>query len=304
MLTELQSVSGPVRVAELGVVMPHEHTFIDLLREYRGDGLINDPQLVAQELSAYRAAGGSTLVDCTSRGLHPEPLLNRRVAAESGVNVIMGTGYYRRPYLDEAWLLSTPLDDVAALLIRDLSEGIGDSGVRAGIIGEIGCDREITPAEEVSFRAAARAHHATGATITTHAARWPVGLAQLDVLESEGVPAGRVIIGHCDMVPDPAYHVALAERGAWVQMDTIQAGPEYYLERTVRAIHALVAAGFGERILLSQDVCLASHFVATGGSGYGYLLRDFLPRLEASGLPPDTVRRFVTDNPARALSGA
>ena len=176
--------------------------------------------------------------------------------------------------------------------------------MRAGIIGEIGCDRELTPAEDKSFRAAARAHHATGLTITTHAARWPVGLAQLDLLESEGVDPGRVIIGHADTVPDRDYHLRLAQRGAWVQFDTIQAGNDYYLGRTVAAVRALVDAGFGDRILLSQDVCLASHLEACGGSGYSFVLRVFLGRLEKSGLPSDLARSFVTENPARAISGA
>jgi predicted metal-dependent phosphotriesterase family hydrolase len=301
--TTLQSVTGPLPVDKLGVVMPHEHTFIDLLKEYRADGLINDPELVRDELARYRAAGGSTIVDVTTRGLQPQPELTRRVSLESGVTVIMGTGFYRRPYLDEDWFERHSDDELADLLIRDIREGIDGSGVRAGVIGEIGCDRVVTPLEQRSFRAAARAHLETGLTITTHAARWPVGLPQLDLLASEGVPAGRVIIGHCDMVPDRAYHLALAERGAWVQFDTIGPGPDYFLERTVRAIRALVEGGFGERILLSHDVCLVSNFEACGGSGYSYILRSFLGRLEASGLPPDLLRRLVTDNPARALSG-
>jgi predicted metal-dependent phosphotriesterase family hydrolase len=284
--------------------MPHEHTFIDLLREYRGDGLINDPELVRDELVRFRDAGGATIVDCTTRGLHPEPLLNRRVAAESGVNIVMGTGFYRRPYLDEDWFARSPVDDVARVLIEDIEQGIEGTDVRAGLIGEIGCDREITPSEEKSFRAAARAHHATGLTITTHAARWPVGVAQLDLLEAEGVAPGKIIVGHSDTVPDRGYHHALAERGAWVQFDTIQAGPAYYLERTVTAVRALVDAGFSDQILLSQDVCLASHLEACGGSGYSFVLRTFLDRLQGSGLPAPMVRSFVTDNPARALSGA
>lgn len=296
-------MTGPVPVGQLGVVMPHEHTFIDLLREYRGDGLINDPELVRDELLRFRAAGGTTIVDCTTRGLQPEPALNRRVAQESGVNVVMGTGFYRRPYLDEEWFARTPLDEVADTLIRDIEEGIDGTGVRAGIIGEIGCDRHLTPAEEKSFRAAARAHLATGLTITTHAARWPVGLAQLDVLESEGVNPGRVIVGHSDTVPDRNYHLRLAERGAWVQFDTIQAGNDYYLSRTVAAIRALVDAGFGDRVLLSQDVCLVSHLEACGGSGYSFVIRVFLAQLERV-IPASLARSLVTDNPARALSGA
>jgi predicted metal-dependent phosphotriesterase family hydrolase len=303
-LSTIQSVSGPVPVAELGVVMPHEHTFIDLLREYRGEGLINDPELVRDELVRYRTAGGMTIVDCTSRGLNAQPALTRRVADESGVTIIVGTGFYRRPYLDEEWFAASSVDEIADVLIADIRDGIDGSGVRAGIIGEIGCDREITPPEEKSFRAAARAQQETGLTITTHAARWPVGLAQLDVLESEGVQAGRVIVGHCDMVPDRDYHRAVAQRGAWVQFDTIQPGPEYFLERRVRAITALVEAGFADHILLSHDVCLVSNFEACGGSGYSYILRDFQHRLTAAGLPPATVEAFLTTNPARALSGA
>jgi predicted metal-dependent phosphotriesterase family hydrolase len=303
-LTALESVSGPVAIDQLGVVMPHEHTFIDLLLEYRGDGLINDPELVRDELVGYREAGGTTIVDCTSRGLRPQPLLNRRVAAESGVIVIMGTGFYRRPYLDEDWLASSTADEVAEVIIRDATQGIDGTDVRAGVIGEVGCDREITPPEEKSFRAAARAHHATGLSITTHAARWPVGLAQLDVLEQEGVPPERVIIGHCGLVPDRGYHRALAERGAWVQFDTIQPGNPYFLERDLKSIHALVEAGHADRVLLSHDVCLVSHMAACGGFGYSYILREFLGRLEATGLPAGMVRDFVTRNPAHALSGA
>jgi phosphotriesterase-related protein len=170
------------------------------------------------------------------------------VAQQSGVNV---TGHRLLP---PALLTRTGSSatghDIAELLIRDISVGIADTGVRGC---EIGWDREMSAAEEKSFRAAARAHLETGVTISTHAARWPVGLPQLDLLESEGVPAARVIVGHCDMVPDRAYHRALAERGAWVEFDTIQAGNEY-TQRTLRSIHELVAAGFAERILLSQDV--------------------------------------------------
>lgn len=170
-LTHVQSVTGPVAVADLGVVMPHEHTFIDLLREYRANGLVNDPELVAAELSRYCEAGGRTIVDCTSRGLRPQPAMVRRAALDSGVTVIMGTGFYRRPYLDEDWFAGHSVDEIAQVILEDIREGIDGSGVKAGVIGEVGCDREITPPEEKSFRAAARAHLETGLTITTHAAR-------------------------------------------------------------------------------------------------------------------------------------
>ncbi|MBX3032023.1 MAG: phosphotriesterase [Chloroflexi bacterium] len=303
-LTEVTSVLGPVAPESLGVTMPHEHTFLDVMREYRGDGLVHDAALVAADLREYASLGGRTIVDVTSRGLRAQPALLPALARDTGVTIIAGTGFYRHPFLDEAWFDRHSTDEVADVIIRDIRDGIDDTGVRAGIIGEVGCDRHLTPVEERSFRAAARAHHATGLTITTHAGRWPVGLPQLRLLRSEGVEPHRVIIGHCDMVLDQGYHRAIAEAGAWVQLDTIQAAPDHVLDRTVAAIRALVDAGFEDRVLLSQDICLVSQFRAMGGSGYGYILREFAGRLRRAGIGEATLERLLVTNPARALTGA
>jgi phosphotriesterase-related protein len=303
-LTELMSVTGPVAPSELGVTLPHEHTFLDVIREYRGEGLVHDPALVEAELIDLRAAGGRTLVDCTSRGLKPEPARVREAAERSGVTIILGTGFYRHPFLDEAWFDAHSTDEVADLIVRDIREGIDDTGVRAGVIGEIGCDRYLTPAEERGFRAAARAHHETGLTITTHAARWPVGHAQLDLLASEGVHPARVIVGHCDLVPDMGYHRAIAERGAWVQLDNVNGGAPYRIAWLLETIRALDAAGFSDRLLLSQDICLTSMFRTLGGPGYAYLLREFVPLLRSEGFDDAWIERVLVENPARALTGA
>lgn len=303
-LTEVTSVLGPVAPDSLGITMPHEHTFLDVMREYRGDGLVHDATLIAADLSEYASLGGRTIVDVTSRGLRPQPARLPALARETGVTIVAGTGFYRHPFLDEDWFDRHSTDEVADLLIADIRVGIDDTSVRAGIIGEIGCDRYLTPAEERSFRAAARAHLETGLTITTHAGRWPVGIPQLRLLREEGVVPGRVIIGHCDMVLDQTYHLAIAEAGAWVEFDTIQADTDHVLDRTVAAIRALVDAGYEDRILLSQDVCLVSQFRAMGGSGYGYILREFRGRLQAAGIGEATIERFMVTNPARALTGA
>lgn len=264
------TVRGPVEASALGMVLPHEHVFIDLLREYRGVGLLADEALAIEELARFGAAGGTTLVDCTSEGLGRRPEALRRVSEATGVAIVMGAGHYRRPYLDEARIDAMSVDELAESIVRDLELGVGDTGIRAGIIGEIGCDRTISAVEERVFRAAARAHRRTGATITTHAARWPVGDAQLDLLAEEGVDPGRVIIGHCDMVPDPDYHLRLARRGAWVQFDTVQGAHAFDTQRRLAWIATLVEAGYGHRPLLSQDVWLTSDLAAgTGCSSRG-----------------------------------
>lgn len=303
-MTDVMTVLGPVAAATLGVTLPHEHVFIDLLREYRGNGLLNDEALAQRELEAFRAAGGSTLVDCTSEGLGRDPLALRRASRASGVNIVMGSGFYRRPYLDEALVDSLSVDVLADRIVRDLDVGVGETGVRAGIIGEIGCDRSISAPEERVFRAAARAHRRTGVAITTHAARWPVGLAQLDLLAEERVDPGRVIVGHCDMVPDPAYHAALARRGAFVQFDTIQGENAWDTDRRLRWIRALLDAGHERQVLLSHDVCLRTDLSTYGGPGYTYLLVRFRELLISAGLTEATLTTLLVDNPRRALTGA
>jgi phosphotriesterase-related protein len=300
----VMTVRGPLPATELGMVLPHEHVFIDLLREYRGTGLLADEPIAIEEVTRFREAGGSTLVDCTSEGIGRRPDALRRVAEASGVAIVMGSGHYRRPYLDEPAIDARSVDELADTIVRDLEEGVGESGIRAGIIGEVGCDRVISAVEERVFRAAARAHRRTDTTITTHAARWPVGEAQLDLLAEEGVDAGRVIIGHCDMVPDPTYHLRLARRGAWVQFDTVQGLHEVDTARRLQWIAALVDAGFERRLLLSHDVCLTSDLAAYGGPGYAYLLTGFRDRMLEAGFPESLLTTLFVDNPRRALTGA
>jgi phosphotriesterase-related protein len=300
---DVMTVLGPVPAEDLGTTLPHEHVFLDLVREYRGDGLLNDPVLAVAELQEYAAAGGRTLVDCTSGGLGRDPRALVDVARQTGLNIVMGCGWYRDPYLpDELDRLS--VDALAELVVQDIEEGVDGTGVRAGVIGEVGADRAwISAREERSFRAAARAHHRTGLTISTHAARWPVGLPQLDLLAEEKVDPHRVVVGHCDMVPDPGYHLALARRGAWVEFDTVHGESEYDVRSRVAWIRNLADHGHLDQVLLSQDVCLRSDLRATGGPGYAYVVTRFAEVLRDAGFGEDHLHLLLVDNPRRALTG-
>ena len=297
------TVTGPVEGADLGIVLPHEHVFFNHMLEYRGDGLMHDERLAAIELDRLVAVGCRTLVDVTSNGIGRQPEMLRRVSTVTGLQIVMGSGWYREPFLDRAYFDIHSTDEIAAEIVRDIEVGVGDSGVRAGIIGEIACDRVITSAEERSFRAAARAHLRTGVTISTHAARWPIGLAQLDILVQEGVDPRRVIIGHSDTVHDPAYHAALAERGAWVEFDTVDGDSDYDNTLEIEFIQNLVRAGHLGRILLSQDICLRSQFATYGGIGYTFLLTTFVPMLREAGLSAEQITMILEENPRRALTG-
>ena len=297
------TVTGPVPISDLGFTLPHEHIFANQGSEYRGNGLLNDEALAILEIEKLIGSGGRTLIDCTIDEVARDPLALQRVSKATGLNIVMGCGHYRDPYLDNNWFDKNDPDAIAEIIVRDLMEGVGDTGVRSGIIGEIGADKwYISAAEERSFRAAARAHHKTGITITTHAARWPVGLPQLDLLAEENVDPRRVIIGHCDMVPTPGYHEAIAKRGAWVEFDTIRGESDYDTELRVGFVLKMVELGFAAQVLISHDVCLRTHMSVTGGCGYDFIIRDFIPRLKRAGLDDEIIHQITVENPARALT--
>ena len=304
-MSSVMTVTGPIDAKDLGVTLMHEHVFANLIQEYRRDGLLNDPNLAEYEVQFLKRAGGSTLVDLTTAEIGPNPIGLRNVSSATGVQIIMGVGHYRDPYLNKEWFDKMSVDSIADLMVHDIQEGVGDTGVRGGIIGEIGSDKwYISAQEERSFRAAARAHRKTGLTVSTHAARWPVGLAQVDILVKEGVDPRRIVVGHCDTVPDPRYHETLARRGCYVEFDTIRGYlREWDLNRITGYIMNLLHAGFGSQILLSQDTFLRSHLHVSGGSGYDFLLTDFLPRLKHVGLTDDDIHMLMVVNPRNALTG-
>jgi predicted metal-dependent phosphotriesterase family hydrolase len=325
-MPDIMTVSGPIASDAMGITLPHEHVFCNILRENRETGLLNDEQLLIEEISVFRAHGGKTLWDVSSYeltvGTVVEPASStmeslvagtrgkeglealQRVAAATDLNIVVGTGHYRDPYLDLRWFDMASADSIADRMEADIVQGFPGSSVRAGVIGEIGADKwYISAAEERSFRGAARAHGRTGVTITTHAARWPVGLAQLDLLESEGVSPGRVIVGHCDTVNDPAYHAELARRGAYVQFDTIRRNSRG-TDLRISFVRSMIQHGYLHKLLLSQDVCLTSHLQAGGGGGYGWILADFVPRLRSElKLGDEEIETIMVENPRRALTG-
>lgn len=327
-MATVTAVAGDIDSGELGVTLMHEHLMINQMREQRRTGLVHDREVLLAELEAYRRAGGGTLIELTSGeladGAATDPSLiyhhgarvdggehTRGVAhvlellelsRESGVHIIAGTGHYRDPYLDKRWFDEHSVDQIAELLVRDLEDGFPGTTVRAGIIGEIGCDKWfISAAEERSFRAAARASVRTGKVVSTHAARWPVGLAQLEILMAEGVDPAHVIVGHCDSVPIPEYHLDIAKSGAWVQFDGIRFSSGAQLHRRVSWVVNLCRAGQLSRILVSHDVCTLDDLGAHGGCGFTLVPTGFSDALLEAGLDPDEVDQLLVHNPARAL---
>ncbi len=309
-MAHVQTVLGPIEPADLGFTLPHEHTQIALWHiPNRWDywQLTRDEPVIVEELARYRAAGGGALVDLTLPGVGRDPAWLRRLAEASGLHLVMGSGWYRAAYYPpEARIDQRSVDDLADELVREAEEGVGDSGVRPGIIGEIGTDKPwVSPPEERVHRAAARAARRTGLAITTHGVLSDVALAQLRIFEEEGADLSRVVIGHADSYPVLEYQLSIVERGANVEFDFI--GMPWPREReaetrTVELVSELLARGHADRILLSQDVCNDDQLERNGGNGYTYLTDTFLPRLRAAGVGDAEIETMTVANPRRLLT--
>lgn len=307
----VQTVRGPIDPGNLGFTLPHEHTAIALWHiPNRWDywELRRDEPIITAELARFREKGGTCLVDLTLPGVGRDPDWLAGLSTSTGLDIVMGAGWYRGAhYPSEALIDRRSVDDLADEIVREATEGVGASGVRPGIIGEIGTDKPwLSAQEERVHRAAARAARLTGLAITTHAVQSTVGLDQLTVFEAEGADLSRVVIGHADSYPDPAYHRAIVERGASVEFDFLGMSftplERHGEGRIVESICDLLAAGHVERILLSQDVCHDSQLAHYGGNGYTYLADAFLPRLRAAGVSDDEIRTITVENTRRLLT--
>jgi predicted metal-dependent phosphotriesterase family hydrolase len=310
MAPRVMTVSGPIPPDKVGFTLPHEHTAISLWHlSGRWDHwqLTADDDILLDELRDYRRRGGATLVDLTLPGVARDPDRLRRLASETGLNVVMGTGWLSEShYPPEARIDRRSVDDLTAELVGEFEHGVGGSGIRPGIIGEIGTDRPwVSAQEERVHRAAARTAMATGMAITTHSLRSPVGLDQLRIFTDEGVDPARVIIGHADSHLDLDYYLAVLDAGANLQFDLLghRFGVEETLEpRLVEAIVELLERGFAPQLLLSQDVSHDRQLKAHGGFGYVYLHQHFLPTLRTAAVGEGEIRQLTIDNPARILT--
>jgi predicted metal-dependent phosphotriesterase family hydrolase len=306
----IQTVLGPVDPSIVGFTLPHEHTAISLWHvPSRWDywELTRDEALITGELVQYREAGGTALVDLTLPGVGRDAAWLVRLARATGLHLVMGCGWYRGAhYPAEALIDRRSVEELADELVLEATEGLPAYGleepVRPGIIGEIGTDKPwISALEERVHRAAARASRRTGLAITTHGVMSDVGLEQLAVFEAEGVDPARVVIGHADSYPNLDHYLEIIRRGANLEFDFLGMSftpQERHGEpRIIDLLLKLLAAGYGDRVLLSQDVCHNQQLKAYEGNGYTYLQEIFLPRLRARGVLDAEIDQLTILNP-------
>jgi predicted metal-dependent phosphotriesterase family hydrolase len=310
MAPRVVTVTGPVPPERIGFTLPHEHLSCrpELVRTRQElVDFTSDVEVMTDELHDFRRRGGSCVVDLTSEGLARDPIWLRNLATRSGVFIVMGAGWYREShYPPEAGIDRRSVDDLADEIVAELENGVDATGVRPGIIGEIGTDHAwVSPREERVFRAVARAARRTGLAVSTHALHSQVGLDQLRILEEEGLEPARVVIGHADSNLEIDYALAVLDRGATVQFDLLGRTGEYATAREVVLVELIVELlerGYASRILLSHDIYDNAQLKAYGGTGFGYLTQHFLPHLRTAAVGEGEIAAMTIENPRRLLT--
>lgn len=343
---KVETVLGLIAADDLGVVLPHEHLFIDgrtgfiepsdpdekelayqpislenlsWVRAHRTSNLENllltSEEMAINEAMRFKKAKGNTIVDLTPHYMGRNPLGLVHVAQATGLHVIMGTTYYiESSYPPEMRMDSRTEEDIAGEFIRDITVGVGDTGVRAGIIGEVGCSWPLTNNERKVLRAAAIAQQGTGLAISVHpGANEDAPLEIAEVLASAGADLTHTIIDHISRTV--ALHSArckLAEMGCYIEWDLF--GNEGYYPPTdftlvdvpsdqgrIRQIIQLIAEGYLDRILISQDIWNRVMFTCFGGGGYSHILTTVTPFMKQKGITEEQIHALMVENPRRVL---
>ncbi len=339
----IQTVLGPIPPSELGPTTAHEHLYIDfsfmfrpardlpnaeledapislenlgwIRRNYysnRSNLTLMDPETTVRELKLYRNAGGGGIVETTTSCFGRNPAALARISRESGVYIVMGSGFYvDAVHPDDMGERS--MEDLAGEIVADITDGVGDSGIRAGIIGEVGCTWPLTNNERKSLLASAVAQRETGAAVLIHPGRHPDAPAEiLEILSNAGADISRVIMGHLDRtVFDFDLLRGIAESGCYLEWDLFGNEGSYYPladfdmpsdAQRLEFIRHILDAGYSDKVVIGQDIAVKHRLVQYGGHGYGHILQNIVPVMRRKGFSEDEVRAITVDNPARILT--
>ena len=314
----VNTVLGPVDPADLGFTLSHEHVLLSAAGvSHTYPGFIDHQQVTddgAVELKGAYDEGVRTIIDVTTFDLGRDIRLLAEVSRRSGVHIVACTGNHLA--VPRGFAVAPP-DMVAPFFIREIEEGIEDTGIKAGII-KVASDRGgITEAQEVILRAAARACNRTGTRISTHT--WSpdrVGDQQVRILEEEGVDLNLVYVGHSNDDTDLDYLLGLLRKGVWLGLDRYPGGrtgdtPNWEVRTEV--LKKLLDAGFAHKIMLSHDHSIPSTNVTEeqaeerrrfNPDGYLFITRKVLPRLKELGGSDADIQAMMVDNPRRFFGGA
>jgi phosphotriesterase-related protein len=337
---QIRTVLGDVPAASIGRTLIHEHLVSSFLCYWtpeaapdvaavrvslstltqarrhafaiRDNLVLDDINEAIAEVGGFRSAGGATIVEATSLGIGRDVRALELIARGSSVNIVAGCGYYiRRTHPRDLQQRSEA--SLAAEMAEEINEGVAGTGIRAGVLGELGVGTyPMHPAERKVLRAAVAAQAVTGAGLVVHPAPGIDSAFELvRVLERAGARMDKVVVSHLDerFRGDVQLFRRIGTSGCRFGFDTF--GREIFYEGRrrqhpadqdrIRAVETLIDAGLGDRIVLAQDICMRHELSAMGGQGYDHVMADIIPRLHDSGVGQEAIDRMLVHTPAQVL---
>lgn len=305
-MVKLITTLGGYAADQLGVILPHEHIFVDLgpisAESYRSADVEDVICVMSPEIEKIKQQGVTALVECTPVGVGRRADIDLAVSKATAFPVVLPTGIYREPWVP-VWAHDASESAISEWMLGELTEQIEQCGIPAAWIKVSAGDDGITPCESKILRAAARAGAATNAIIGSHTIRGRVVRDQLDIVETAGYTADRFIWIHTQAEPDFALHLEMAKRGAWLEYDAI--GSAHMTDTTfIDWILRLFDAGYGEKLLLSHDRGWYDPSKPGGGvpQPYTYLCEIFLPKLRLAGVDEGSIIQLTQINPFQAYA--
>lgn len=325
MATQVNTVTGPVSSDDLGKTLVHEHFAFgypgfqgDSLGPYDRESVVKTGLEVAEKVKAH---GVKTMIDATPNECGRDVEALREISERAELQIVCSTGYYYEgegatAYFKFRKALGSAPPEVEELMMTELTQGVGKTGVKAGVIKLATSKDEITPYEEMFFKAGAKAQRETGAPIITHTQEGTMGPEQAELLVGEGADPGRVMVGHMDGNTDVSYHMATLAHGVNIAFDRfgiqVLVGAPMDREREACLI-GLLGMGYEDRIMLSHDtvnlwlgrplvmpdevVKLLENWHPT------HLFDNVVPVLKKAGISGERVDAIFTENPKRLFGG-
>jgi len=337
---KIQTVAGPIAPDQLGPTLMHEHLLWDIAPPSMKAQAGNDPgppitlenhwkyhygemshprkyqlhdvAIAIDEVARMQKDGGRAIVELSCGGLKPDPRGLQDIQLATGVQVIMGCGYYVEEYQDPRNHDRT-VDDFAQEMIAQVFDGAWGTDIKAGIIGEIGCQSPWTDLERKVMRAAFIAQKETGATINVHPGRNEDQPQEVAVFAKEhGADLSRMVISHIDRtIFDSDRLLRLADTGVTVEFDLFGQENSYYSLSDIdmpndairlRHLRTLIDHGHLDRLVISHDICYLTRLTRFGGHGYGHIFRNVVPMMKRRGFTEDEIDAILVRNPRRLLT--
>ncbi|MBN1856885.1 MAG: hypothetical protein JW846_08030 [Dehalococcoidia bacterium] len=341
---KIQTVLGLIEPEAFGITLPHEHLMSDgsgwftepedafekemayhpvtvdilwWLTYHRftnlDDMTFSDEQEAIDEVMHFKLAGGSSVVEMSNIGLGRAPASLARISRATGLNILMGCGYYfdasMPPEVDDM-----SEEEITDEIVRDIEEGVGPNRICAGLIGEIGLSWPMTPNERKSLRAAAKAQKLTGANLNIHPGQGEdSAMEAVHIVEEAGGDLTKTTMDHIDRaVRERDNRIALAKTGIVLEYDLFGREGHYPMGHRkidlpndhirINEIMDLMDAGYTSQIIISQDIWNKTQRRKYGGWGYAHIMDNVLPVMRAKGMSDKDIHTIMVDNPARLFT--